>query len=315
VNTALSGMTGTTPPRIHLELMIARLLTELSDDKGSAQKPQQPTSGATATVPAAAAPAAPVVVPVVAPVVAPVTVSAPVVPPVAAAPAVEDTPVVSPPAVADPNQPTFESGTLAEILDVWPAILEDLQESKGSWVVVNAARPVLLKDDVLTLEFSDKLWVDRFKEKPTSGTAVFEDLREAIVGALGVRLRFVPRFGMTGSTSAVSAAPSLSDSSPPTDAAPAPAPVTTPPAVEVEATSADIPDDAPTTKMEPVAETTPSTPDPAEERRGESVVREVLGATLIANIDNAPNPANRSATPDDSPAIFDEEPPPLPDED
>jgi DNA polymerase-3 subunit gamma/tau len=323
VNAALSGMTGTTPPRIHLELMIARLLTELSDDNGSAQKSQQPASGAKATVPAAAAaaPAAPAVVPVVAPVVAPVAVSAPVVPPVAAAPAVEDTPVVedapvvSPPTVAEPSQPTVESGTLAEILEVWPAILEDLQESKGSWVVVNAARPVLLKDDVLTLEFSDKLWVDRFKEKPTSGTAVFEDLREAIVGALGVRLRFVPRFGMTGSTFAVSAAPSLSDSSPSIDAAPAPAPVTAPPAVEVEATSADVPDDAPTTKMEPVAETTPATPDPAEERRGESVVREVLGATLIANIDNAPNPANRSATPDDSPAIFDEEPPASPDED
>jgi DNA polymerase-3 subunit gamma/tau len=318
VNAALSGMTGTTPPRIHLELMIARLLTELSDDKGSAQKPQQPTSGAAATVPVAAAPAVPVVTPVAAPVVAPVTVVAPPVaetPVVEDATVVEDTPVVSTPAVAEPSQPTVESGTLAEILDVWPAILEDLQESKGSWVVVNAARPVLLKDDVLTLEFSDKLWVDRFKEKPTSGTAVFEDLREAIVGALGVRLRFVPRFGMTGSTSAVSAAPSLSDSSQSTNAAPAPAPMTAPPAVEVEATSADIPDDAPTTKMEPVAETTPATPDPAEERRGESVVREVLGATLIANIDNAPNPANRSVTPDDSPAIFDEEPPASPDED
>jgi DNA polymerase-3 subunit gamma/tau len=300
VNAALSGMTGTTPPRIHLELMIARLLTELADDTGSSAKSQQ-----------AQQPAPKASVPVAAPgvSVAPVTVAAPVTPPIVAPPAVADAPVVSPPAVAEPTQPTVESGTLAEILDVWPAILEDLQESKGSWVVVNAARPVLLKDDVLTLEFSDKLWVDRFKEKPTSGTAVFEDLREAIVGALGVRLRFVPRFGMTGSTSAVSAAPSTAQSSPSTDAAPSPAPVTPPPSVNVEATSAELPVDAPTTKMEPVAETDPVTPDPAEERRGESVVREVLGATLIANIDNAPNPANRSAALDESPAIFDEEPP------
>ena len=35
VNAALSGMTGTTPPRIHLELMIARLLTELPDRNSS----------------------------------------------------------------------------------------------------------------------------------------------------------------------------------------------------------------------------------------------------------------------------------------
>ena len=305
VNAALSGMTGTTPPRIHLELMIARLLTELADDTGSSATPQQAQQPAPKTSVPAAAPGVSV---------APVTVAAPVTPPIVAPTVVADAPVVSPPAVAEPTQPTVESGTLAEILDVWPAILEDLQESKGSWVVVNAARPVMLKDDVLTLEFSDKLWVDRFKEKPTSGTAVFEDLREAIVGALGVRLRFVPRFGMTGSTSAVTAAPSNSPSSPSTDAAPSPAPMTPPPAVKVEATTAELPDDAPTTKMEPVAETAPVTPDPAEERRGESVVREVLGATLIANIDNAPNPANRSAALDDSPAIFDEEPPVSPDE-
>lgn len=317
VNAALSGMTGTTPPRIHLELMIARLLTELSDNTDSSHKPQTPASGASATI------AAPVVSspPVVAPVVAPVTVSAPVDPPVVSPPVVVDTPVVAAPVAAETpvvanDQPAVESGTLAEILDVWPAILEDLQESKGSWVVVNAARPVMLKDDVLTLEFADKLWVDRFKEKPTSGAAVFEDLREAIVGALGVRLRFVPRFGMTGSTTAVSVAPSTSAPSPSAEIALSPAPETSPlAATNPESTNADVPDDAPTTKMEPVAETTLATPDPADERRGESVVREVLGATLIANIDNAPNLANRSAIVDDSPAIFDEEPPASRDED
>jgi len=90
----------------------------------------------------------------------------------------------------------FDEINLQQLLDVWPTVLEDLQVS--SWVAINSARPVLLEGDVLTLDFADPLWVQRFKEKPVSGPAVYEDLREAIVGALGVRLRFVPRAGMAG---------------------------------------------------------------------------------------------------------------------
>ena len=275
VNAALSGMTGTTPPRIHLELMVARLFTELPDRNTSQSAP--------VVNKAPAAPAAPVAVG-----------SAPgVVAPVAA--------VVVPVAEASPDMPGIEPGTLAEILDVWPAILEDLESSKGSWVVVNSARPVILEGDVLTLEFSEHMWVDRFKEKPTSGKAVFEDLREAILGALGVRLRFVPRLGtMTGTGPTTPVTPV---SSVPIE------PVA--PAVEGPVDTAD--DDAPTTKMEPVV------PEPvvaeeaateSAERRGESVIREMLGATLIANIDDASTPHARTAPADDTPAIFDIDPTP-----
>jgi DNA polymerase-3 subunit gamma/tau len=281
VNAALSGMTGTTPPRIHLELMVARLLTELPGRSSSQSAPV-----------ANAAPAAPA-----APVVAATVVAAPVVAPV----------VVTPPVA-----PAIEQGTLAELLDVWPAILEELESSKGSWVVVNSARPVLLEGDVLTLEFSEQMWVDRFKESPTSGKAVFEDLREAIQGALGVRLRFVPRLGMTAGSGS-------------------PAPVTAAAieTIETPVASVEIPadvpgDDAPTTKMAPVAapetaatetaatETATTEPAAAEsaERRGESVIREMLGATLIANIDDASTPQGRLAPADDAPAIFDIDPTP-----
>lgn len=258
VNAALSGMTGTTPPRIHLELMVARLLTEL---------PRSAASTATSTV---ATPAPPVSAP---------PVSAPVTAP----------PVVSAPAAAP--------GTLAEVLDLWPAILEELESSKGSWVVINSARPVDLQGDVLTLEFAEQMWVDRFKESPASGKAVFEELREAIVGALGVRLRFVPRVGMgTGSVPR----PAVATAAP---TAP-PAPPTPPPA--------DIPDDAPTTKLEPIVAPTVAEPvedqspvDPTQERRGEAVIREVLGATLVAQIDNAPSLLTRGGEDKDGPAIFD----------
>lgn len=284
VNAALSGMTGTTPPRIHLELMVARLLTELPGRSNSQSAPVEN-----------AAPAAPAPV-VAAPIVAAAVVAAAVVAPVVA------TVVVTPPVTPD-----IEQGTLAELLDVWPAILEELESSKGSWVVVNSARPALLAGDVLTLEFSEQMWVDRFKESPTSGKAVFEDLREAIQGALGVRLRFVPRLGMTAGSGS---------SAPVTTAAPE---TIETPVASVE-TPADVPgDDAPTTKMEPVAapapvatETAATEPAAAEssERRGESVIREMLGATLIANIDDASTPQGRPAPADDTPAIFDIDPTP-----
>lgn len=294
VNAALSGMTGTTPPRIHLELMVARLLTELPDRNISQSAP------VVNAAPAARAAA----------VSAPVVNAAPaaVDPPVAAVIAPVETPATVTPPVASTVQP----GTLAEILEVWPAIREELESSKGSWVVVNSARPTLLEGDVLTLEFSEQMWVDRFKENPTSGNAVFEDLREAIQGALGVRLRFVPRLGVTAGLSST-----------------APANTVTPITLETPAAAAETPagtsdDDAPTTKMKPIEVPEGAAPAPAAaksvvaesaapestERRGESVIREMLGATLIANIDDASTPHARSESAADNPAIFDIEPTP-----
>ncbi len=262
VNAALTGMTGTTPPRIHLELMVARLLTELSDGPAETR-----------------------------------AVAAPVAAPVVAAPVV----------AADPTPPTpvAAAGSLAELVEVWPAILEELQSSKGSWLVINSARPASLEGDVLTLEFADQQWVERFKEKSESGPAVYEDLREAIVGALGVRLRFVPRVGMAATTAT------------PPAPGPSPAPSEAATAAPTHSETA-IADDAPTTKMEPVipvAGTTPDTPaqsipKPDEEQRGESVVRDVLGAKLIATIDDAAAPISRTAPAEDGLAIFDVDPAP-----
>ena len=262
VNAALTGMTGTTPPRIHLELMVARLLTELSDGPAETR-----------------------------------AVAAPVAAPVVAAPVV----------AADPTPPTpvAAAGSLAELVEVWPAILEELQSSKGSWLVINSARPASLEGDVLTLEFADQQWVERFKEKSESGPAVYEDLREAIVGALGGRLRFVPRVGMAATTAT------------PPAPGPSPAPSEAATAAPTHSETA-IADDAPTTKMEPVipvAGTTPDTPaqsipKPDEEQRGESVVRDVLGAKLIATIDDAAAPISRTAPAEDGLAIFDVDPAP-----
>jgi DNA polymerase-3 subunit gamma/tau len=258
VNAALSGMTGTTPPRIHLELMVARLLTELPAGSKDVRKAAEPA----------------------------VSVAPP-----------------APPAPPVTKRPP-ESGTLAEVLDLWPAILEELQSSKGSWVVVNSGRPVALDRDVLTIEFSEQMWVDRFKETPNSGKAVFEDLREAVIGALGVRLRFVPRVGMAGAPR--TAPPQAAQTTTPPQPVVPPKPVAqTPPGPEA---NPDLSDEAPTVKMEPV-EKLPAAVEPSgsgeAERRGESVIREMLGATLIANIDDSVTPAARKGDTEDGLAIFD----------
>lgn len=253
VNSALTGMTGTTPPRIHLELMVARLLTELSGDRDSDRE---------------ASPASRVVAPVVASVVAPTS-----------------------DVDSAPTHSVAASGSLAELSEVWPAILEELEASKGSWVVVNASRPASLEGDVLTLEFADPIWAQRFKETPDSGRAVYEDLREAIVGALGVRLRFVPRVGMTGVVAPPSASPPT-----PTPSGPPSGP---PPESSI-----------PAAETAPVSSPEPSASNPDDERRGESVVRDMLGAKLVGTIDNATTPAARSTAADDSLAIFDVEPAP-----
>ena len=281
VNAALSGMTGTTPPRIHLELMVARLLTELP-------------GGSTGAHPAAEA-AVSVAPPVL--VTPPVSAVASTPPPSMPAP-------VTPPAPSPATKLPPESVALADVLEVWPAILEELETSKGSWVVVNSGRPVALDGDVLTIEFSEQMWVDRFKETPTSGKAVFEDLREAAIGALGVRLRFVPRVGMSGAprTSPPETAQTVTPSQPVTP----PKPVgQTPPDVKAQP---DVSDEAPTTKMEPMDQP-PAVAEPSgsgnAERRGESVIREMLGATLIANIDDSVTPSVRTSDPEDGLAIFD----------
>lgn len=250
VNASLSGMTGTTPPRIHLELMIARLLTELP---GGAEQPARP-----------------------------------------AAPAAEA------PRVATPATPVpAATGTLAEILDAWADVLAELESNKGAWLVVKAARPTKLDGDVLTVEFPEQMWVDRFKQDSGSGTAVFEELREVIVGALGVRLRFVPRVGLGVSTTA------------PTDDAPTVKlpPTVSEPAAAAPASPADEPDGFDQSESsadpEPPAPVTPPAVETGPERRGESVVRELLGATLIKDIGASDS---KNAPADDSDETLDIEP-------
>ena len=240
VNEALSNMTGTTPPRIHLELMVARLLV----DGGEPEAPDERQTRVAPPAPAAKAP--------------------PAAPPAAV-------PAAKAPAVAA----SAEAGSLDELMDIWNDVLEELKANPAVWVVVNAATPTELNGDILTIEFAEQMFLDRFKEKPESGKAVFEELREVIVGALGVRFRFVPRVGFGASSGPVTAQ------------TPRVATPETNPFMQAAAAAVAERENEPT--PQPHVDQQPTTPvasvKPEDEKRGESVIRDLLGATLVATID------------------------------
>jgi DNA polymerase-3 subunit gamma/tau len=222
VNSALTEMTGATSPRLHLELMIARVLVPASDDseRGSLARIERlerrvgvETSGAatagaaapdaqrgsTASAPAAA----PVPSPVVAEAVTPVKAPEPVrpAPEAVAAPAAE-TPAPTPVAAPVPSGPV----TLQQIKDTWPEILEAVQKAKRSaWLVVFNATVRGFENEVLTLGFPSEADVNQFKQQQAPGQGVSEILRQAILDLLGVRVKYIARVEQAGAAAPASA--------------------------------------------------------------------------------------------------------------
>ncbi|MCD1269454.1 DNA polymerase III subunit gamma and tau [Microbacterium sp. MEC084] len=148
--------------------------------RASAASPDQP---APAERPAPAAPADDVpaagwatVAPGSAPATAPASAA-----PAAAAPAPEPQPPV-------PSGPL----TLEGITAAWEQVLERLQGiSRTSWLVVSGARVVDVRpDDVLVLGFPNEGDLGKFKTRTPQG-GVSEDLRTAILGVLGVRVKYL----------------------------------------------------------------------------------------------------------------------------
>lgn len=191
VVTALDDMTGSTSPRLQLELLVARVLA--TADAGVAASAPVVTSAAS-PVPASAPPvSAPVPSTPVAS--APAT-SAPV--PSASNPESARTAAPAEPAVVTPTPPTppVPSGpvTFEQIRDSWPEILRRLEDiSRTSWMIATASRPVAYAEgDILTLSFQNHSDVQSFK-KLTAGKGPSEDLRTAILSVLGVRVKYLTR--------------------------------------------------------------------------------------------------------------------------
>ncbi|WP_336648718.1 DNA polymerase III subunit gamma and tau [Microbacterium sp. MMO-10] len=215
VSSALDDMTGATSPRLHLELLVARVLTALSGGAEGA-----PTSSVTAPA-SATAPAA-------APASAPTTAPAPRVDPPAEATAPSGgrpAEATAPSGAADrgreapePNgvardgdgatarpdapqapaapEPAPAAGPidLDRVRAVWPAVLTRLEKiSRGSWLVVTAVQPLAYDaaSEVLTLGFPGPNDVARFKGT-SPGNGPSDHLRTAIEAELSVTVKYLP---------------------------------------------------------------------------------------------------------------------------
>ncbi|MFT4030692.1 MAG: DNA polymerase III subunit gamma and tau, partial [Protaetiibacter sp.] len=324
VNSALTEMTGATSPRLHLELMAARLLVPSSDEseRGTLARVERlerriGIEGADA----------------VAALATERTVSAPTEVSVAEVPLPEHPPAETaggagaagkagnslPPEAERAPAPTG-TVTLQQLRDAWPEILDIVQGIKrGSWMVVYTSTPRAYDaaNEVLTLSFASDNDVQSFRQAQGAGESVSEHLRQAIVRVLGVRVKFIARvegaasdapapasavappaaevgWNVTPIPSSASEAPVVpSDDAPPPDDVPPPADDDAPPHDEEPARAP-----APTRRPESSRVATAGEPDatataddglrPAPKRAagryGEAVVREVLKASFIEEV-------------------------------
>jgi DNA polymerase-3 subunit gamma/tau len=267
VNTSLTEMTGATSPRLHLELMVARLLVPASDDseRGALARVErlERRVGIEDT-------AAPVESRREAPRIetpAPQAASkAPAPAPVKAAPEKTEKTAAAKPV------------TLQQLRDSWPEILEVVKKTRQqSWMVVFPTTVRALADDVLTLSFPNETDVAGFRPAPGATESVSEHLRDAIFDVLGIRVKFLPRVEADGAAPAPQPEPESGPNAPAEPAAPGDGwNVRAIPGAAVAE-----PDPEPTVAdAEPVAA--------GKARYGEAVVRELLNANFIEEQPLAP---------------------------
>ena len=182
----LDEMTGATSPRLQLELMVARVLAQGSAVASGAVPAVVPASGAIAAL----APA-----PATAP--TPATPAAPVTA-VADATEASGSPVATPAPASPTPASTVQAApagpiALSHVRDAWPDVLARLETiSRSSWLLASGARVIDLAGDVLTLSFQSQSDVVKFK-KLLAGSGPSEDLRQAILAVLGIRVKYLAK--------------------------------------------------------------------------------------------------------------------------
>ncbi|MEV8267059.1 DNA polymerase III subunit gamma and tau [Microbacterium sp. NPDC076911] len=226
----LDDMTGATSPRLQLELMVARVLAR------AAAASQAPTTGATSSAPnapspasappAPAAPAAPApghqsMPAAAAEPIAPASAPSAPAPATASPPAPE--PAVSAPSPTTPAPAPAGPVTLARMRESWTQIMGALEGiSRTSWLLVANAQVADLADDVLTLTFSSPGDIDKFR-KLKAGKGPSEDLRQAIVGVVGLRVKYLAKHAPDQGPPPMTPSPPATPSGMPDDAADRPA--------------------------------------------------------------------------------------------
>ena len=354
VNAGLTEMTGATSPRLHLELMIARVLVPASDDseRGALARVERLERRIGVAGPAAVEPRETRRPAAIEPVetgrpsvVEPVesrrpTVVEPVETRIAVTPS-ETVVVVSSPTISagevdetrpvataettvskspqDPSTVTFQ-----QVKDAWPEVLEAVEKAKRSaWMVVFTAKPLELRaDNVLVLSFASQSDVDALRQPSAPGDGVGDHLKQAVFDVLGFRPLLIARAEVRPEMHVRQPEPAREPQSarepqePPLDQEP---PEPTEPDIEPPVASgttwatAVITDAEPETKpvsATPVKKPVAKAPKPIEEepvkerpapiatvdgkqRYGESVVREILGASFIEELTVAPRVAPR----------------------
>lgn len=213
-NKSLNELTGTSNPRLQLELLCARLLVPASAEPAASKK--APAAEAVAVEKTAAKP---------------------------------QTFAAEPKSTA-PKKPAVAGNLTAAVFkEHWPEILEKLaKQSRSAWAVAFTTKVLDYQDEVLTLLFQSKNDVEAFKA--SSGSS--EVLRQVISEVLGVKVKYRAK---------VADAP------------------TPPPVIPTPKNDEDFSD--PEEDEEPVTSAT-AIPSQSDERAGEFVLREVLGAKPIA---------------------------------
>jgi DNA polymerase-3 subunit gamma/tau len=256
INDALMAMTGATSPKLHLELLMARLLVSM----GSPATPQ-PVSAPPAA-PAAQKPAAPV------------NASQPVV----------AEPVAPEPAPAAPAEPL----SLDLMLAWWAKIVETVGEKKRAvWTALASTEVVALVDDVVTIGFPSLASAEVLKKPQGPGLPVNAELvRDAILAVSGHRVRFKVQ-ELVSEPVAEETAETV------TEEAPAVAETSTAAAATASWPTVTLPGADEQPAEEVVEESTDEAPEEAEveaetpttgalSQVGEAVIREVLGGQLIS---------------------------------
>ncbi|MBN9151776.1 MAG: DNA polymerase III subunit gamma and tau [Micrococcales bacterium] len=224
VGAALTEMTGATSPRLHLELMIARILVPTSDasargtlsrverlerrvgveqpplpegsrsdrlEEGKSE-PQGP-SGVDRDASSLPAPESPL----------PEALEGEREPEMekplpegSRSDRLEGSTPAAPSTTTAPSTPAAPSTpvTFQQLVDSWAEILEVVGKTKrAAWAVAFTARPMGLKDDVLALAFPSQNDVENFKKPQAADQSVSEILRHAIIEVLGIRVKFIAK--------------------------------------------------------------------------------------------------------------------------
>jgi DNA polymerase III subunit gamma/tau len=213
VNHALTEMSGATSPKLHLELMCAKVLVPSSDqtEVGSLARIERlerriGMGGGDSAPVAAATPAA-------APVAAPAPAqAAPASKPASAPPAAAPAPVS---ASAPTSAPSAAVGAVSanQVRDAWSEILSKVnKQSKSAWMVAFSLTVVDFADEILTLKFLSQNDLDAFKN--ASGAS--DILRKAIFEVLGIQVKFKAQIDASIPTPPVAPAPAVAASQPKT---------------------------------------------------------------------------------------------------